>query len=334
MSKVICLNASGALKGKNIRRAPTGIAEWSLNADVCNKIEQILNMYNVDIIRLDDVTGESNISISERVNKAKASKASAVISINHNLIGDGSFEYGDENSALINVHTSYEAVEREMALGANILETIRSASDFEIGQVSKSRLALCNYSPFTGDRCLKISVTGGCMNNTISYTYITSEVGKLMYARAVANSLIYILGLSKKSFSTRAAQTVTYHVRKAFNNIASEKLRTGQLSDAVTICNEEIGYSVYNSSGKLIHKSTYGKTAVRRKPIYSKAKVISVSGLVLRKERDGMSEALYSTRCGDIVTVLDREGDYWKVLIIVNQENLIGYLYHNFLQLI
>ena len=72
MAKVLVLDAGQGLNtsGKQTMNGSKGvIKEWTLNNNVCNKIQAILKDYDVTIHRTDDTTGKADISLSERVKR-------------------------------------------------------------------------------------------------------------------------------------------------------------------------------------------------------------------------------------------------------------------------
>ncbi len=59
--------------------------EWVLNNRVANYVEELLKGYeNVEVLRVDDVTGKRDVPLSERTKKANDWKADIYISIHHN----------------------------------------------------------------------------------------------------------------------------------------------------------------------------------------------------------------------------------------------------------
>lgn len=59
--------------------------EWVLNSRICNKVEEKLKSYTgYELIRLDDVTGKTDVSLKTRTNRANAFGADIYISIHHN----------------------------------------------------------------------------------------------------------------------------------------------------------------------------------------------------------------------------------------------------------
>lgn len=67
------------------KRTPDGQREWSFNNKVLLACQAKLNKYkNVDILRLDDPTGNTDIPLTTRTNKANSWKADVVVSIHQN----------------------------------------------------------------------------------------------------------------------------------------------------------------------------------------------------------------------------------------------------------
>jgi N-acetylmuramoyl-L-alanine amidase len=67
------------------KRTPDGEREWSFNNKVAVALEAELKKYEgVSILRVDDRTGKTDVSLSSRTNKANAFDADVYISIHHN----------------------------------------------------------------------------------------------------------------------------------------------------------------------------------------------------------------------------------------------------------
>lgn len=85
----IALNAGHGLNtaGKRCLASldPNETREWQLNSRICNKIEEKLKAYDgYELIRLDDVTGKTDIPLATRTKKANDFKADFYLSIHHN----------------------------------------------------------------------------------------------------------------------------------------------------------------------------------------------------------------------------------------------------------
>ena len=58
--------------------------EWVLNDRIADKLTELLKSYKCEVLRVDDVTGNTNVSLEERVKKANNWGADVFISIHHN----------------------------------------------------------------------------------------------------------------------------------------------------------------------------------------------------------------------------------------------------------
>ncbi len=92
----IALNAGHGLytAGKRCMAAldPNETREWTLNSRICNKIEQKLKAYTgYELLRLDDTSGQTDVALKARTDKANGFGADFYLSIHHNAgIGGGS----------------------------------------------------------------------------------------------------------------------------------------------------------------------------------------------------------------------------------------------------
>ena len=76
--------------GKNCPKEldPNMTEEWVLNNRIADKIEKILADYDcIEVLRLDDTTGKTNVTLEKRTNKANAWGADFYLSIHHNAAG-------------------------------------------------------------------------------------------------------------------------------------------------------------------------------------------------------------------------------------------------------
>lgn len=91
----IALNAGHGLytAGKRCLAAldPNETREWTLNSRICNKIEEKLRSYTgYELLRLDDPTGQTDVALKARTDKANSFGADFYLSIHHNAgIGGG-----------------------------------------------------------------------------------------------------------------------------------------------------------------------------------------------------------------------------------------------------
>ena len=85
---LICIDA-GHYIGTPGKRCLKGIdpgetREWTLNSRVADKLEAILAGYSCRTMRVDDVTGRRDVTLSQRVAAANRARADVYLSIHHN----------------------------------------------------------------------------------------------------------------------------------------------------------------------------------------------------------------------------------------------------------
>lgn len=85
---LICIDAGHCLStpGKRCLKSidPGETREWTLNSRVADKLEAILAGYDCRTMRVDDVTGQRDVTLSQRVAAANRAKADVYLSIHHN----------------------------------------------------------------------------------------------------------------------------------------------------------------------------------------------------------------------------------------------------------
>lgn len=85
---LICVDAGHYLDtpGKRCLKSidPQETREWVLNARVADKVQQLLQAYDCETMRVDDVTGKEEVTLYERVSAANRAGADLYLSIHHN----------------------------------------------------------------------------------------------------------------------------------------------------------------------------------------------------------------------------------------------------------
>lgn len=85
---LICLDAGHYLRtpGKRCLKSidPQETREWELNARVADEVQEILARYDCETMRVDDVTGQEEVTLYERVQAANRAGADLYLSIHHN----------------------------------------------------------------------------------------------------------------------------------------------------------------------------------------------------------------------------------------------------------
>ena len=85
---LICIDAGHGryTAGKRCLKSidPQETREWVLNSRIADKVQELLTGYNCKTMRVDDVTGETDISLANRVKAANKANADVYLSIHHN----------------------------------------------------------------------------------------------------------------------------------------------------------------------------------------------------------------------------------------------------------
>lgn len=85
---LICIDAGHYLgtPGKRCLKTidPQETREWSLNGRVADKVQALLKGYDCKTTRVDDVTGQEEVTLYERVSAANRAGAALYLSIHHN----------------------------------------------------------------------------------------------------------------------------------------------------------------------------------------------------------------------------------------------------------
>ena len=221
MAKVLVLDAGHGLNtsGKQTMNGSKGvIKEWTLNNNVCNKIQAILKDYDVTIYRTDDTTGKTDISLSERVKRCNNYNPHLFVSIHHNAGGGTGTE--------VYWHTKGTAEDKKVA--SVLAPKLASKCGMRNRGVKQASFAVLGCKPTA------ILVEGGFMDTVADYEIITSDKGQQAYAEAVAESIIEYLGLKKVATS----QPSQPQVSTPSTPLSSTSTSSGKSFTVKIICNE------------------------------------------------------------------------------------------------
>lgn len=88
MSKTIVIDAGHGMNtpGKRCLKSidPNETREWYLNSRIADRLQNLLSSYDCKVIRVDDTTGATDVSLSARASIANNANADAYLSIHHN----------------------------------------------------------------------------------------------------------------------------------------------------------------------------------------------------------------------------------------------------------
>lgn len=197
-NKVLVLDAGHGYNTLGKRTAAslgTVFREWYLNDRVCDYIAQFLKDYNVTIYRTDDTDGSTDVSLTSRVRKTNEINPDLFISIHHNAGGGTGTE----------VYWHSYGTQEDKKVAGIIAPKLASKTGLRNRGVKQAEFAVL---------CCKVTavlVEGGFMDSASDYKVITSAAGQQAYARAIADSVIQYLGLTKSSSSSNTPSS--YKIR-------------------------------------------------------------------------------------------------------------------------
>lgn len=168
--------------------------EWVLNSRVANYVQNLLKEYGVSTIRLDDITGNVDISLSNRCKTANSQNVDLVVSIHHNAGGGNGLETFVYNGSKLPQRT------------IDIAQTIHNACIESTGQrnrtLKRMNLAICRDT--TMDALL---VEGGFMDNAEDTPRILTDAFAQKYAKGIVNGIVKYYELKKNNTSTATTTT-------------------------------------------------------------------------------------------------------------------------------
>ena len=172
---------------------PGETREWVLNSRIAEKVQKILADYQVDILRLDDPTGQTDVTLQERTDKANQAKADLYLSIHANAgINGGSgggivlyaYSYPDEESIRVR-DTIYQYTVSTTGLKGN----------------RANPLALANFHVLRESNMPAVLGEFGFMDSTTDTPIILTEEFADHCANGIAAALVALYGLEEKTMS-------------------------------------------------------------------------------------------------------------------------------------
>ena len=106
---LICIDAGHGkyTAGKRCMKTidPNETREWVLNSRIADKLQTMLAGYDCTTMRVDDVTGETDVSLDSRCSQANKAKADVYVSIHHNAGING----GSGGGIVVYIHPNHQA---------------------------------------------------------------------------------------------------------------------------------------------------------------------------------------------------------------------------------
>lgn len=181
------------------KQTPNGVKEWEINDAVRDKVVAKLSAYDCEIIHTDNNEGNTDESLSYRLNKYLNAKVDAFASIHHNAF-KGIF--GTHTG--VEVYVDVNATDDDMRLAECIYKRLVEYTGLKGRGIKK-----VNFYVINQNKVPAVLIEGGFMDGKHDYNVITSKAGQDAYARAVAEGLAEFLALPVKYCMTEETKSIT-----------------------------------------------------------------------------------------------------------------------------
>ena len=191
---------AGHYKGTAGKRCPKALdpnetREWVLNDRIADKVEKLLQNYTgYELLRIDDTTGEKDISLTARTTAANNFKADFYLSIHHNAGINGGT--GGGIVAYIYTSASAESAEWQKALYDALIDATGLKGN------RSQPMAKANYHEVRETNMPAVLLELGFMDSQTDVPVILTEDYADKCAQAIVKVLVERGGLEKKPQET------------------------------------------------------------------------------------------------------------------------------------
>ena len=212
--------------------------EWVLNSRICEKIERNLKAYEgIEVKRMDDTTGETDVSLSSRTNKANKWDASFYLSVHH----DAGIGGGNGGGPTVYIYTSPS--EKSRTYQEIVYEKFIAA----VGKFGNRADGTClkNLHVLRETKMPAVLIECGFMDSKVDTPMILTEEFSENAARGLTDAIIEIAGLKKKEEAS-GAQTVM----KIPDNVYVQEIAPSDFR--IRVCNQKkrsVGAPKYFNAG-------------------------------------------------------------------------------------
>lgn len=251
VSSVVKKVAIDAGHGMNTagKRTPAGEREWSFNDKVVRAAIAELNTYsNVEVLRLDDPTGRTDVPLKTRTDRANAFKADVLVSVHHNAMTG---RWGNHGGVETFTYTPVSRNPKSKALADRVHPKIVQAMGLGNRGIKGGNLHMVRE--FKGSAIL---TEGGFMDSNIDIKAMRNDAKLMAQGVAIAQGIAEYLGLQKGQAETASSGGEKYYrVRKSWDDAKSQVGAFVSFAVAKKAA-DGAGLNVYDNSGKLVHSGT------------------------------------------------------------------------------
>lgn len=187
--------------------------EWVLNDRIADKLEKLLKAYKCEVLRVDDTTGLTDVSLANRVKKANNWGADIYISIHHNAGINGGSGGGTE----VYYYSSNAERKAQASKLYTYLVDMTGLSGNRVNKVKKYPYYVLKNTKMTA-----FLIENGFMDSAVDVPVILSETHANYTAQGLLRFLADHLKLVKVEVEAQPESDVLYRVQVgAFENKAN-----------------------------------------------------------------------------------------------------------------
>ena len=246
--------------------------EWTLNSQICEKIQFLLQAYDgYEILRVDDVTGQTDVALSSRTNKANSWGANIYLSVHHNAgINGGSgggievYVYTKVDAGTLAAQSDlYNCLIRHTGLKGNRSDGTK-ASDLHVLRETKmtALLAECGFMDSSTDVPIILSDTFATQVAE-AYTEFIVAYGHLTQKYVAPVEPIVTTPVETAPIEVKQI----YRVRLSWSDVKSQIAAFSNLDSAKQIADKNITYKVFDHDGNMIYEPVVTSGYIQTEPI-------------------------------------------------------------------
>lgn len=296
--------------------------EWELNDRICDLIEAKMRAYDgYELLRIDDTTGEKDIALKTRTDKANEWGADFYLAIHHNAGVKGGTGGGVIAITYKNVDSNttdwqkklYDAIIAKTGLKGNRSNPLQKQDLHEVRETKMSAVLLeCGFMDSSTD--VPVILTDDFANNV---------------AAACVEVIVAKAGLSKKATETKSTTNTSTETKKTVEEIAKEVI-AGKWGNGVDRASriKAAGYD-YNAVQNKVNELCGSKTSavstpkVNYYPRYFGTSGSIVTALNSLKIGSSFANRKKIAKANDIKAYLGTAAQNTKLLNLLKQGKLI-----------
>ncbi|GIN74932.1 N-acetylmuramoyl-L-alanine amidase [Bacillus sp. J14TS2] len=239
--------AIGAGHGLNTpgKRTPDGAKEWTFNNKVVTAAIRFLHEYQgVEVLRMDDPTGKTDVPLTTRTNKANDWGADILISCHHNAnTGKWGNWTGTETYTYIGKWSQAEK-----------LADLVHRQVVQAYQLKNRGLKKANFHMLRESRMPAILIEGAFMDSTIDIKRMKNQQVLEQVGKAIATGVEQYFGLKKKPSTSVKPSDETFQLKQALPGYLTAADAKSGKNKKVTV--QPGTYYIFNKANGMVNLTT------------------------------------------------------------------------------